>query len=109
MVYKDYEADFSWSQEDGVFHGRVKNISRDIISFEAKRASDIEEEFKKAVDFYIEMKIENGGKPEKPGLIQVKGNIGVGLSHLNDDYDLTEANPQVSKKGCSLHDSDKDS
>ncbi len=51
--------------EDGVLHGRVINI-RDVVTFEAKSAKELEREFRKSVDVYIEMCEKHGEDPDRP-------------------------------------------
>ena len=65
MRYKGYEALVSFNEEDRVLHGRVLN-TRDVISFEAGTAGDIEQAFHEAIDDYLEQCAESGCDPDKP-------------------------------------------
>ena len=65
MRYRGYEALVSYNEEDRVLHGRVLN-TRDVISFEAGAAGDIERAFHEAVDDYLEQCAESGCDPDKP-------------------------------------------
>lgn len=65
MKYKGYFAEPYYSQEDGCFIGQLLGIE-DIVSFEGETVKDIEENFKEAVDDYIEMCKQVGEKPQKP-------------------------------------------
>ena len=55
LNYKDYIGRYEYSNEDKVYHGKIINISDDIITFEADKIEDIEKEFNAAVDEYEEM------------------------------------------------------
>jgi predicted HicB family RNase H-like nuclease len=66
MRYKNYIGEVKYDDEDRIFHGRVINISKDIISFQGSTVDKLEADFRKAVDFYIKMKKENGESPEEP-------------------------------------------
>lgn len=50
MQYKGYTGMYGF--EDGVYHGRIAGI-RDIITFEAKKEEDVEQEFRNSVDDYL--------------------------------------------------------
>ena len=65
MRYKGYEALVSFNEEDRILHGRVLN-TRDVISFEAGTADDIEQAFHEAIDDYLEQCAESGCDPDKP-------------------------------------------
>lgn len=52
MTYKGFAGCFEYDEEAGVFHGEVVNI-RDVITFQAKTAADIEKEFHASVDVYL--------------------------------------------------------
>ena len=41
-----------WSEEDGVWYGKIENI-RDLVSYEAKDFADVYREFVKAVEDYM--------------------------------------------------------
>ncbi len=52
MTYKGFAGCFEYDEEAGVFHCEIVN-SRDVITFQAKTAADIEKEFQLSVDVYI--------------------------------------------------------
>lgn len=53
MEYKGYKARISFDDEDKIFVGKVVN-SHDSIHFESGRESEIQAEFHKAVDDYLD-------------------------------------------------------
>lgn len=65
MRYKGYEALVSFDENDRVLHGRVLN-TRDVISFEAESAENIEQAFCEAIDDYLEQCAESDRAPDKP-------------------------------------------
>lgn len=64
LKYKGYLANVDYSVDDKVFYGKLWGIN-DLVDFMADKASDIEEEFHKAVDDYIAFCEEVGKNPEK--------------------------------------------
>ena len=65
MKYKNYKANIQYSDEDHVFHGRVVGV-KSIISFEGKSVEELEEDFKNAIEHYLDMCKRKGKTPEKP-------------------------------------------
>ena len=65
LQYKGYSGTITYSEEDGVFHGKVAGIKA-LISFEGDSVSLIKKDFHNAVDEYLEFCKESGLKPEKP-------------------------------------------
>ena len=65
MQYKGYSGSIDFSEEDGVFHGKVIGI-KSLLSFEGDSVSMIKEDFQNAVDEYLDFCTENGYEPEKP-------------------------------------------
>ena len=65
MRYKGYEAIVDFDEADGVLHGRTLG-TRDVISFEADSAHEIERAFHEAIDDYIEQSEETGPEPVPP-------------------------------------------
>lgn len=63
--YGNYIAKLEVDAEEGVLHGRVLNIS-DVVSFQGKTVREAEQEFRKAVDAYIETCKQKGKEPAKP-------------------------------------------
>ena len=64
MRYKGYEAIVDFDEADRVLHGRTLG-TRDVISFEADSAHEIERAFHEAVDDYIEQCAETGREPDR--------------------------------------------
>lgn len=63
MRYRGYSARIEHDDETHVFRGRVDGI-RDIVTFEADRAEDVEREFRISVDEYLTFCAEQGIAPE---------------------------------------------
>ncbi|MBR4325136.1 MAG: type II toxin-antitoxin system HicB family antitoxin [Bacteroidales bacterium] len=53
LKYKDFIGTVNFSAEDGVFYGKIEGI-KSMVSFEGETVHDLEEDFKTAVDDYIE-------------------------------------------------------
>jgi len=69
LQYKGYSGTITYSEEDGVFHGKVAGI-KSLISFEGDSVNLMKKNFNNAVDEYLEFCKENYLKPEKPIVIQ---------------------------------------
>ena len=65
LQYKGYSGSIEFSEEDGVFHGKVAGI-KPLISFEGDSVGLITKDFHNAVDEYLNFCDENGVEPEKP-------------------------------------------
>lgn len=63
MLYKNYAGSVEFSEEDGLFYGKVLGI-RSLISFEGTKAKELVEDFHGAVDDYIETCRAEGIEPE---------------------------------------------
>lgn len=63
IKYKNYIAEVEL--DDTILHGRILNL-RNVITFETTDATKVQEEFKNAVNDYIEWCKEDGVEPEKP-------------------------------------------
>ena len=66
MKYKGYVGEVKYDDRDKILHGRVVNITRDMISFEGSTVKEIEKDFRAAIDDYLEFKSERGEAPEEP-------------------------------------------
>ncbi|MCD8009985.1 MAG: type II toxin-antitoxin system HicB family antitoxin [Lachnospiraceae bacterium] len=75
MNYKGYVGSVEFSEEDGVFYGKVMGI-RALISYEGQTAKDLVEDFHGAVDDYLVLCEEEGKEPEKA----YKGSFNVRIS-----------------------------
>jgi len=64
LHYKDYIGSVEFSEEDAVFYGKVVGI-KSLVSFEGDSVNAIIEDFRNAVDEYLDFCAENGTKPEK--------------------------------------------
>ena len=63
LRYGGYSAKPEYSAEDRIFYGRILGISN-LVDFQFEEADDIENEFHKAVDDYLQYCMENGKCPE---------------------------------------------
>lgn len=54
MTYKNYYGGIDFSIEDKCYHGKLLGV-KDLISYEGNNIDKLKEEFKKAVDDYIEI------------------------------------------------------
>ena len=94
MEYKGYHTKIEFDTESMSLRGKVEGIN-DYVDFEADDISDIEEEFHKAVDDYLEFCAEVGKEPEK----EYKGTFNVRISpELHKRLALC-----AFKEGCSLN------
>ena len=64
MSYKDYYGSVEFSDEDDVFWGRIIGIN-DRITYEGTDIKSLREDFKHAVEDYLEVCKELGKEPEK--------------------------------------------
>lgn len=62
LRYKGYAARPEYSADDRIFHGAILRIS-DLVSFQSESAKNLEDEFHKAVDNYLEFCKEIGKEP----------------------------------------------
>ena len=65
IKYKGYYTMINYSSEDNVYCGKIEGID-DLITFESDNASNIENEFHKAVNDYILYCEKIGKKSSKP-------------------------------------------
>lgn len=65
MEYKGYVAEIVFDNEARILHGEVVN-TRDVITFQAESVAELEQEFHKSVDVYLQFCKEIGQEPEKP-------------------------------------------
>ncbi|HEY1241165.1 MAG TPA: type II toxin-antitoxin system HicB family antitoxin [Bryobacteraceae bacterium] len=73
MNYKGYEAIVEFDEDARILSGEVIN-TRDVITFQADSADEVEKAFHDSVDDYIEFCKERGEDPEKPfsGIFSVR-------------------------------------
>lgn len=75
IEYKSYVGSVEFSEEDGIFFGKVMGI-RSLISYEGENAKDLLEDFHGAVDEYLENCKAKGKEPE----VAYKGSFNVRIS-----------------------------
>lgn len=64
MRYKGYIGKVEYDSDAKLFHGEVVGL-KDTITFQADNAEDLEREFRKSIDVYLDWCKELGEKPEK--------------------------------------------
>lgn len=72
IEYKGYLGSVEFSEEDGLFYGKVMGI-RSLISYEGETAKELLEDFHGAVDDYLEACAADGRQPE----VAYKGSFNV--------------------------------
>jgi predicted HicB family RNase H-like nuclease len=65
MRYKGYTAVVEFDPEAKILHGEVVG-TRDVITFQADNAAEVEKAFRDSVDDYLAFCAERGESPEKP-------------------------------------------
>ena len=55
LQYRGYVGSIEYSSEDNLHHGKLLNID-DLVTYEADNVIDLEKQYRKAVDDYIEIK-----------------------------------------------------
>ena len=65
LNYKEYSGTIEYSEADNCFYGKVLGMSRDRITYEGESASELLDDFKGAIDMYLEHCQTKGIKPEK--------------------------------------------
>lgn len=75
IQYKGYIGSVEFSEEDGLFFGKVMGI-RSLISYEGENAKELLDDFHAAVDDYLEYCERNKKKPE----VAFKGSFNIRLS-----------------------------
>lgn len=64
LQYKGYFSKIEYSVEDRVLYGKIEGI-KDLVNFESESIENIEQEFKNAVDDYLELCKELNQEPDK--------------------------------------------
>lgn len=75
IEYKGYLGSVEFSEEDGLFYGKVMGIGS-LISYEGETAKELLEDFHGAVDDYLEACAADGRQPE----VAYKGSFNVRIS-----------------------------
>ena len=92
MEYRGYIGSVEFSEEDGLFYGKVQGI-RALISYEGSNARELVEDFHSAVDDYFALCEESGDAPEKA----YKGSFNVRISpQLHQQAALCAISQQIS-------------
>ena len=92
LHYKNFVGSVFFSEEDGVFHGKVIGIS-DSISFEGDSVKALTEDFQNAIDEYLEFCVEVGKQPGASAFtIKISPSVYV------------EAKSYAAQKGLSIND-----
>lgn len=92
MEYKGYVGSVEFSEEDGIFFGKVKGL-RALLSYEGSTARELVSDFHTAVDDYLALCAAEGTEPEKA----YKGSFNVRVSpELHKNLAITAAARQMS-------------
>lgn len=75
LEYKGYTGNIEYSKEDDLLYGKVLGIGG-LISYEGKTGKELENDFKEAIDTYLNDCKSEGVQPEKP----FKGSFNVRIS-----------------------------
>lgn len=75
IEYKGYLGSVEFSEEDGLFYGKVMGI-RSLISYEGETAKELLDDFHSAVDDYLDACAAEGKQPE----VAYKGSFSVRIS-----------------------------
>ena len=72
MKYKGYIGFIAYDEDDKMFYGEVIGIN-DIITYQGATVDELEQDFKDAVDYYIEWCREDGVEPQicNPGALEL--------------------------------------
>lgn len=65
MTYKGYSTHIEYDKNDKIFYGKLEKIN-DMINFHTGNYMEIENEFRNAVNDYLDFCKEIGKKPEEP-------------------------------------------
>lgn len=65
MQYKGFTGVVEYDDDARIFHGEVIN-TRAVITFQGKSVDEIEREFRKSIDIYLNWCAARGKEPEKP-------------------------------------------
>lgn len=75
LEYKGYTGSIEYSKEDDLLFGKVLGL-KGLVSYEGTTGKELEEDFKEAINTYLDDCKNEGIKPEKP----FKGSFNVRLS-----------------------------
>lgn len=92
IEYKGYVGSVEFTEEDGVFFGKVQGI-RSVISYEGTTAAELVEDFHGAVDDYLALCEAEGKEPERA----YKGSFNIRISpELHKQLAISASAKQVS-------------
>ena len=92
IEYRGYTGSVEFTEEDGVFFGKVQGI-RSVISYEGETAQELLNDFHGAVDDYLSFCAAEGKEPEKP----YKGSFNIRISpELHRQLAMNAAEQQIS-------------
>ena len=92
MEYKGYVGSVEFSEEDGIFFGKVMGL-RALLSYEGSNASELVTDFHGAVDDYLAICAAEGIEPEKA----YKGSFNIRISpELHKKLAISAAAQQMS-------------
>lgn len=66
MNYRGYSGSVEFDSRDRVFHGRILGITADIVTFRGTSVDELEKDFQRAVDDYLDLCAEDGVEPQRP-------------------------------------------
>jgi predicted HicB family RNase H-like nuclease len=74
LKYKGYEGTIRFDLEDNCLYGKVEGMAKDLILFEGNTLTELKEDFKNAIDDYIDLCKTKNIKPRKQcsGVFQVR-------------------------------------
>ncbi|MDR2147003.1 MAG: type II toxin-antitoxin system HicB family antitoxin [Tannerella sp.] len=75
LEYNGYSGSIEYSKADNCFFGKVLGLGKETrITYEGETASELYEDFKGSIDFYLEFCKEKGIKPKKPysGILNIR-------------------------------------
>ena len=65
MEKDNYIAELTYDPDQNIYHGRVINTD-DIITFEGRSTDELEAEFEKSIQFYLNWQSEDSFEPNQP-------------------------------------------
>jgi predicted HicB family RNase H-like nuclease len=92
LEYKGYHGSIEYSKEDKCLFGKVLGMTKDLILYEGNTVEELENDFKAAIDSYLEGCEELGIKPQKSynGVLNPSG----------DGHILSEIHSRVDSVVC---------
>ena len=66
VYYRGYIGEYTCEKEGGLMHGCVRNLKRDVITFQGETGADMDRELAASVEDYLRFCQEQGTPPEEP-------------------------------------------